>query len=120
MSREVRRVLLGVALSAIGAGLSMPLLIVYLTQVRDIETTIAGFVVAYMAIVGLVLLPLSGIAVDNFGPRPILMLGLIVEAIGVLLITQITSPASAFAVATVVALGASFSWGPQSALLGRL
>lgn len=120
MSREVRRVLLGVALSAVGAGLSMPLLIVYLTQVRDIPTSTAGFVVAYMAIVGLVLLPLSGIAVDRFGPRPMLMGGLVVEAIGVLLITQVTNAGSAFAVATVIALGGSFIWGPQSALIGRL
>lgn len=120
MSPLVRRVLLGNALSAIGSGLTMPLLIVYLGQVRDLGTAVAGLVVAYMAVVSLVLLPLTGISVDRYGPRPILMGGLLVEAAGVALLTQVTSVGSAFAVATVLAIGGSFVWSPQAALLGRL
>ncbi len=120
MTREVRRVLLGNALSAIGSGLTMPLLIVYLGQVRGLGTAVAGMVVAYVAVVSLILLPVSGTSVDRFGPRPVLFVGLIVEAVGVALLTQVNSVGSAFAVATVVAMGGSFVWGPQSALLGRL
>jgi MFS family permease len=120
MSSVVRRVLFGNALSAIGSGLTMPLLIVYLGQVRDLGTSVGGFVVAYIAIVQLLLLPLSGILVDRLGPRPVLMAGLLVEGLGVALLTQVTSVPSAFAVATVISAGGAFSWGPQSALLGRL
>ena len=117
---EVRRVLLGNSLSAVGSGLTMPLLIVYLGQVRDLGVATGGLVVAYVALVSLALLPFSGTAVDRFGPRPILMLGLLVESVGVALLTTVDSAPRAFAVATVVALGGSFTWGPQSALLGRL
>ncbi len=120
MTPVVRRVLLGNALSAIGSGLTMPLLIVYLGQVRGLGTAVAGLVVAYIAMVSLLLLPVSGTAVDRFGPRPVLLMGLIVEAIGVALLTQVHSVPTAFAVATVLSLGGSFVWGPQSALLGRL
>ena len=120
MSPVVRRVLLGNALSAIGSGLTMPLLIVYLGQVRGLGTAVAGIVVAYVAVVSLILLPLSGAAVDHFGPRPILLGGLLVEATGVALLTQVHSVPTAFIVATVIAVGGSFVWGPQSALLGRL
>ena len=120
MSPVVRRVLLGNALSAIGSGLTMPLLIVYLGQVRGLGTAVAGIVVAYVAVVSLILLPVSGTAVDRFGPRPVLLVGLLVEATGVALLTQVDSVPSAFLVATVVSLGGSFVWGPQSALLGRL
>jgi MFS family permease len=116
----VRRVLLGNALSAIGSGLTMPLLIVYLGQVRDLGTTTAGLVVASMAVVQLALLPMVGALVDRFGPRPVLMAGLVVEATGVALLTTVTSVALAFAVAAVVAAGGAFVWSPQSALLGRL
>lgn len=120
MTSVVRRVLLGNALSAIGSGLTMPLLIVYLGQVRDLGTTTAGLVVASMAVVQLALLPMVGALVDRFGPRPVLMAGLVVEATGVALLTTVTSVALAFAVAAVVAAGGAFVWSPQSALLGRL
>lgn len=120
MTPVIRRVLLGNALSAIGSGLTMPLLIVYLGQVRGLGTAVAGMVVAYIAVVSLLLLPVSGIAVDRFGPRPVLMVGLLVEATGVALLTQVHDVPTAFVVATVVSLGGSFVWGPQSALLGRI
>ncbi len=120
MTPVVRRVLYGNFLSQIGNGLTAPLLIVYLGQVRGMGTSVAGLVLAYMALVSLVLLPMSGILVDRMGPKPILMCGLLVEAAGVALIAQVQSVPSAFAVATVVSAGASFTWSPQSALLGRL
>lgn len=120
MTPVIRRVLLGNALSAIGSGLTMPLLIVYLGQVRGLGTAVAGIVVAYIAVVSLILLPVSGILVDRFGPRPVLMVGLLIEAAGVALLTQVHSIPTAFAVATVVSIGGSFVWGPQSALLGRI
>lgn len=120
MTPVVRRVLLGNSLSAIGSGLTMPLLIVYLGQVRGLGTATAGLVVAYVAVVSLVLLPVSGILVDRFGPRPVLVVGLVVEATGVAMLIRVDSAPTAFAVATVVSAGGSFTWGPQSALLGRL
>ena len=120
MSPVVRRILLGNTLSAIGSGMTVPLLIVYLGQVRGLGTGIAGLVIAYMALVSLLLMPATGVLVDRFGPRPILIAGLLTEAMGVALLTQVDSAGTAFAVATVVSLGASFTWSPQSALLGRL
>ncbi|MHB8795230.1 MAG: MFS transporter [Candidatus Nanopelagicales bacterium] len=120
MSPVVRRVLLGNALSAIGSGLTMPLLIVYLGQVRGLGTAVAGIVVAYVALVSLAMLPIVGYLVDRFGPRPLLMVGLVVEATGVALLAAVEDVPTAFMVATVVAIGGSATWSPQSALLGRL
>jgi len=120
LTPPVRRILLGSSLSAVGNGMVLPLLIVYLGQVRGLGTQAAGFVVAYMALVGLVLLWPSGTLVDRVGPRPVLIGGLAVEGIGVLLLTQVTSVPMAFAVASVLAAGRSFTWSPQAALLGRL
>lgn len=120
MNPVVRRVLFGNALAAIGSGLTLPLLIVYLGQVRGLGTTVGGFVVAYIALVQLLLLPVAGILVDRMGPRPVLMGGLLVQGAGIALLTQVESVATAYAVATVISVGSAFSWGPQSALLGRL
>lgn len=120
MNPVVRRVLFGNALAAIGSGLTIPLLIIYLGQVRGLGTTVGGFVVAYIAVVQLLLLPVSGILVDRLGPRPVLMGGLLVQGTGIALLTQVVSVSTAYAVATVISVGSAFSWGPQSALLGRL
>ena len=120
MSTEVRRVLLGVAMSAVGHGLTLPLLVVYLGQVRGLGTSVAGLVVAYIALGSLILLPAGGVLVDRLGPRPVLIAGLVVMGVGVGLLTQVDSVPSAFAIATIVSIGAAFTWGPQSALLGRL
>lgn len=120
MTPVIRRVLLGGTLSSIGNGLTMPLLIVYLGQVRGLGVAAAGLVVAYTAILQLFLMPLTGIAVDRFGPRPVLVAGLVTQSAGVALLTQVTSVGLAFMVATVISVGAAFSWTPQGALLGRL
>ena len=120
MSPVIRRVLLGNSLSALGNGLTIPLLIVYLGQVRDLGTATAGLVLTVMALVTLVLMPATGILVDRLGPRPVLIGGLLVQSLGVALLTQVTSAGSAFAIAAIVAAGSAFTWSPQAALLGRL
>lgn len=120
MSAEVRRIFVGVGLTALGNGLSLPYLLVYLHLVRGLSTVMAGVVIAYIALIGLAATPVTGWAVDHFGPARMLTLGLSIDALGVLLFTQIRGVGSAFAVATVMAAGQTLMWPPQSALLGRL
>jgi MFS family permease len=117
---QARRILLGNSLSAIGSGLTMPLLIVYLGEIRGLGLTIGGLVVAYMAVVSLVVFPVVGWASDRQGPKPVLMAGLLVEAVGVALLGAVASVPSAFLVGTIVALGSAMAWPAQSALLGRV
>ncbi|MEI6360990.1 MAG: MFS transporter [Actinomycetes bacterium] len=120
MSPVVRRILAGSFLSQLGSGLTFALLVVYLGQVRGLGTALAGLVIAYMAVVSLLLTPLTGMSVDHFGARRVLIGGLLVEAGAVASLPLVNSAASAFVVATVLTTGAAFTWGPQSSLLGRL
>ena len=74
----------------------MPLLIVYLGEIRGLGLTIDGLVVAYMAVVSLVVFALVGWASDRQGPKPVLMAGLLmagllVEAVGVALLVWVTT-----------------------------
>ena len=69
----------------------MPLLIVYLGEIRGLGLTIDGLVVAYMAVVSLVVFTLVGWASDRQGPKPVLMAGLLVEAVGVALLVWVTT-----------------------------
>jgi MFS family permease len=120
MSSALRKILTGNFLSQLGSGLTFALLVVYLGQVRGLGTAVAGIVIAYMALVSLLLMPVSGTAVDRFGPRPVLIVGLIANATGAALLPTVRSELGAFAVATVITTGGALTWGPQSALVGRL
>ena len=115
-----RRILLGNGICALGSGLTFSFLVIYLGQVRGLGTTAAGLIVAYIAILGLACTLLSGTLVDRFGPRPVLIGGLAVEAIGICGLTLVDSVPTALAVATILSVGNAGFWAPQSALYARV
>lgn len=115
-----RRILIGNGICALGSGLTFSFLVIYLGQVRGLGTTAAGLVVAYIAVLGLACTLLSGTLVDRFGPRPVLIGGLAVEAVGITGLTLVDSLPTALAVATVLSLGNAGFWAPQSALYARV
>ncbi|WP_147384920.1 MFS transporter [Nocardioides cavernaquae] len=82
-SRLDRRVLLGFAVSAIGNGLTMPFLYVYLAHVRDLGPSTTGWLFAWIGLVGVVVAPALGSLMDRFGPRLVMMCGLGVEVVSV-------------------------------------
>lgn len=117
---EARRVLLGVAFFAVGNGLTLPFLLVYLHEVRGLATETAGLVIAWVALGGLLTGPVWGTAVDRVGPMPVLRLALLIEACGVVLLAFVDDVPSALLAATLIALGVSGAWPSQTALLARL
>jgi MFS family permease len=77
----VKRLFVGIGLSALGSGLTMPFLYVYLAEVRGISTTTVGLLFAWMGLLGLVCSPVGGTMIDRFGPRPVMVVGLCTEAL---------------------------------------
>lgn len=75
-------ILCGDAVSAVGAGLTLPFLLVYLHDVRGIELGSAGLVLSTIAIAGLVGTPVGGLLSDLFGPRRPAAAGLVLAAAG--------------------------------------
>jgi MFS family permease len=116
----IRRMLLGLGFSSLGGGLTLALFIVYLHQVRGIPLQTAGLVLTYQAMLGLVCSPLVGSLVDRIGPKPVLVVACGIEAVATVAFGFVTTVPQAFAVATVLAVGAAGTWPPQAALLGRL
>ncbi|HYN57032.1 MAG TPA: MFS transporter [Motilibacterales bacterium] len=116
----MRTLFVGQFLNALGNGLTLALLIVYLSKVRDIPLGVATSLLAWQAVLALLISPISGTLVDRFGPRPVLLGAVLVEAVGIFSYGQIDSTATAFAAMTVVAIGGAGIWGPSSALTARL
>ena len=119
-SFETKKLLIGVLLNSLGSGLTLPLLIVYLHQVRGLSVLTASLVVAYMSIFGLVATGAVGSITDRFGPRPVLIFGLFVEALAVAAWSLVHNSATAFVVGAFSAIGQSAIWAPQATMLTRM
>ncbi|MFG1876246.1 MFS transporter [Sphaerisporangium sp. NPDC049003] len=75
-------ILSGDAVSAVGAGLTLPFLLVYLHDVRGIELGLAGLVLSTIAVAGLAGTPVGGLLADRFGARRPAAAGLVLAAAG--------------------------------------
>ncbi|MFG1678462.1 MFS transporter [Micromonospora sp. NPDC049282] len=117
---EARRILLGTLLSAVGRGLTLPFLFIYLTDVRGLTDARAGLVIGWFGAVTLALSPLAGTLIDRFGARRVVLPCLVVEAVGTGSLALVDSTASAFGVMTLVAVGSSAIWAGQNTILASL
>jgi len=120
LSRPAWLVLAGDALSAVGSGLTLPFLIVYLHQVRGFGLATAGLVLAAVAAASLVGNPASGVLCDKVGARLTVVAGLVVAATGSVLLAGVFRPWQAFGAAVTVGLGVATVWPAQDALLAEL
>jgi MFS family permease len=84
MRGALRRVQVGNALSAFGSGFTLPYMFVYVEQVRGLGSLTAWLVFTLFAAAALVVLPLGGRGIDRFGPRPVLVAGAVLTAVGAL------------------------------------
>jgi MFS family permease len=119
-SPAARRVLVGTLLSSFGRGLTLPFLLVYLTQVRGLNAGTVGLLAGWMGLVSLSLAPLGGSLLDRFGARSVVLpLTLVASAGGVMLAFASGVP-GAFAALTVIAVAFSALWSGQSTLMASL
>ncbi len=119
-STEARRILVGTIFSAIGRGLTLPFLFVYLTHVRGLDAGTVGLLVGWMGVVALVLAPVGGSLVDRFGARRVVIPLFAVEAAGTGSLAFVDSTVSAFFSLSVVAIGFAALWSGQTTILASL
>ncbi|MGW0602314.1 MFS transporter [Streptomyces sp. NPDC002640] len=82
MSKAMRRIQVGSALSAFGLGFTVPYLYVYVAQVRGLGSVTAGLVLAVFAVAALIVLPFAGRAIVSRGALPVLIVSLLAAAGG--------------------------------------
>jgi MFS family permease len=116
----VKRIFVGVAFSALGSGLTMPFLYVYLAEVRGIPTATVGLLFAWMGLLGFLASPVCGSMIDRFGPRPVMLGGLVVEAACVASLAFVESTLHAAVVASFITLGTVGLHPASTAMLTRL
>jgi MFS family permease len=117
LPRDAWVVLGGDALSAVGSGLTLPFLLVYLNRIRDIDVAVAALALSTVALAGFAGNPAGGWLIDRIGAKRALACGLSVAAVGAFLVTLVREPWHAFVVAAVVGFGAAVVWPAQDSLL---
>jgi MFS family permease len=117
---EARRLLLGTLLSALGQGMTLPFLFIYLTKVRHLDPTIVGLVVAWMGLLALLLAGPGGALIDRFGVRRVVLPLYVVDAIGVGSYGWAHTAVQAFGSASLAAIGGAVLWAAQNTLLSTV
>ncbi|WP_255955303.1 MFS transporter [Streptomyces odontomachi] len=101
----VRRIQVGSALSALGLGLTVPFLYVYVAQVRGLGAGAAGLVLAVFAVAALVVLPFVGRVIDRRGPVFVLVGAALLASVGAMCLGVAGSVAGAGLSAAVLGVG---------------
>jgi MFS family permease len=117
---EARRLLVGTLLSAVGHGMTLPFLFIYLDRLRHIEPTLVGAVVAWMGLLGLVLAGPGGTLIDRFGVRRVVLPLYVVNAVGTASFGFAGTAVEAFGAATLSAIGGAVIWAAQNTLLSSV
>ena len=117
LPRRAWIVLGGDLLSAIGSGMTLPFLVVYLHRVRGLDLELAGAALATIALAALPGNPIAGVLVDRIGSRLTLIFGLLVTAAGTVAIAFVTAPWHAFVAAATTGFGLATIWPAQDSLL---
>ena len=110
---DARRFLLAVAVGRLGTGLTLPFTLILLHEVRGIPLPTVGLLLAVPGVVGLAVVPLSGVLIDRLGPRRVLVGCLLVLASGQALLAFADRPLVALIalLANGIGLGPTFPAG---------
>jgi len=117
---DVRRLVTGNMLSALGTGFTLPFLLIYLKDARALDVDTAGDAIAFMGVAGLLTVPFSGWLSDRVGPWRVLVTALLAEAFGTVALAGVTRPWHAFAALAVIGVGQGAVWPSQSSLIAAL
>jgi MFS family permease len=120
LPRSVHTLQIGGLVSALGNGMLIPFLFIYLHNVRGIGLGVAGLVVGTNAVVSVIAGPVAGSLVDRHGGRRVLALALVVLALGYGAFALVHTPWQGILAAAVTGIGNGFFWPAQSTLLAAL
>lgn len=107
--------MLGIVVDATGSGMYLPLSLLYFHHVTGMPVTQVGTVMTTAALLGLIGNPLTGVFIDRYGARAVVVGGYALRAMGFATYSFVDSAAQMFVVVAVVAFGdVSFSPSIQS------
>lgn len=116
-SKKVLASFTAILISAIGQGLVLSYLLVYLHDARHINLAVAGLIIAVAGVAGLTFASVGGALTDRFGSLTTYIGGLGVAALGAGALALARSPLSALLAVALEGVGNAVAWPAQYSLI---
>lgn len=107
-------------LAAVGQGLVLSYLLVYLHIGWHIKLRTAGSILAAAGVTGIVASAGAGALIDRIGPLRAFKFGIAMQSVGAVAVASITGPRSAFFAVALAGIGPALFWPAQVGLLSAL
>ncbi|MGZ4595702.1 MAG: MFS transporter [Actinomycetes bacterium] len=120
LPRAARLMLIGIGIDALGVGLVLPFLVIYLHEVRGIPVTTVGILAALPAAIALALLGPLGVLIDRIGPRLVQMGAAVCSLLGSLTLAGATSVPLAALATLLMGVGHAAFWPANQSLVAAV
>jgi MFS family permease len=120
LPKRTWQILAADGVSALGTGLVLPFLVVYLRDVRDIPVQTAALAISTIAVMALIAGPSAGVMVDRYGSRRVLIASLLLCSAGTVGLAFIRETWHAFAATAVFGVGIAAIWPATHSLLSSV
>jgi MFS family permease len=115
-----RKMVLGIALNAIGGGMTLSLLLVYLHDMRGFTNTFGGLLLSWGALVSLTASTPMGALVDKVGPKKVMIVGLLLNSAAAVSLAFVTTQLHVILALTAINIAGQAIWPSQSVILTRV
>ncbi len=120
LNPKSRKMVIGICLNAIGGGMTLSLLLVYLHDMRGFTNTFGGLLLSYGALVSLIASTPMGALVDRIGPKKVMICGLILNCVGAISLAFVTTQLHVILALTAINVAGQAIWPSQSVILTRV
>ena len=120
LNPQSRKIIFGICLNAVGGGMTLSLLLVYLHDMRGFTNTFGGLLLAYGSLVSIIASTPMGALVDRIGPKKVMIGGLLLNSAAAFSLSQVQTHFQAVIVITGLNIAGQAIWPSQSVILTRL
>ena len=117
---EGRWLLSTVAVQTLGRGLTLPFTVIYLHEVRGISLDLAGLLMAFIAVVALVVTGPGGALTDRVGARRMLLWSTSAQLVGCVILAFATTPLTVALAFVFLGFNFGVSWPAFNALVAAI
>lgn len=119
LPREGKWLLSTTAIQLLGRGLTLPFTVIYLHEVRGISLDVAGTLMAWIFVVGVLATGPGGAATDRFGARAVSLFGSSCQLVGVAILAVAHTVPQAAAAMTLMGVS-GITWPAFNALVASI
>jgi MFS family permease len=120
LNPKSRKIVVGIALNAVGGGMTLSLLLVYLHDMRGFTNTFGGLLLSWGALVSIVASTPMGALVDRIGPKKVMIGGLLLNSAAAFSLAYVTTHLHALLALTAINIAGQAVWPSQSVVLTRV